>query len=140
MTGTNRPTRIIIAGSRSITGREAEGAVDAAMSQFTAGGPTRGRYEIVSGGAEGVDQQAKKWAERYDCEFTAFDPNDPENTMTNYDWDRDGKKAGPLRNKEMAEYGDRLVAIWDGKSRGTRNMINKALDHGLDVYVVVNSD
>ena len=130
----NRPTRIIIAGSRSI---DDYGLVDAAMAQYTAGGPNRGRYEIVSGGAQGVDKMAKRWAERYDCEFTAFDPSRPEQTMTNYSWERDGKKAGPLRNQEMAEYGDVLVAVWDGKSPGTRDMVEKALDESLDVYVSV---
>lgn len=133
----NRPKRIVIAGSRSI---DDYALVDAAMVQYTAGAPNRGRYEIVSGGAQGVDEMAQRWAERYDCEFTTFDPSRPEKTMTDYSWERDGKKAGPLRNREMAEYADALVAVWDGESSGTRDMIEKALNQGLDVYVSVYDD
>lgn len=122
----NRPTRIIVAGSRSITGRDAEVAVDAAMSQITAGGANRGMYEIVTGGAEGIDQAGKEWAKRYQCQYTEFKP----------EWDKHpGKSAGAVRNAEMAKYADKLVAIWDGESNGTRIMIEKALDEGLDIYV-----
>ena len=123
----DRNTRIIIAGSRSISGEKAEFAVDGAMSQFTAGGANRGMYEIVTGGARGIDQAGKEWAERYDCEYTEFQP----------DGDVAGRAAGPQRNAEMAEYADALVAVWDGESNGTRNMIGQALDYGLDVYVSV---
>ncbi len=38
------------------------------------------------------------------------------------DWDTNGRSAGPIRNKQMAEYGDALLLIWDGKSAGSRNM------------------
>lgn len=114
--------RIIIAGSRSITEFY---KVQSALSQLTAGGPTRGRYEIVSGGADGVDTLGEQWAEDNDCPVTTFEP----------DWEDHGKAAGPIRNAEMAEYGDMLVAIWDGESRGTKDMIDKALDGGLEVHV-----
>lgn len=130
----DRPVRVIIAGSRSI---DDYALTDAAMAQMAAGGPNRGRYEIVAGGADGVDQHAKKWAERYECEFTEFDPSRPDNTRTDYSWEKHGKKAGPLRNQEMAEYADMLVAVWDGESSGTRDMIDRALDEGLEVYVSV---
>ena len=123
----NRLTRIIIAGSRSIKDYR---RTESAMDQFTAGAARRGRFEIVSGGADGVDQHAKRWAEEYDCEYTEFLP----------EWDVAGRAAGPQRNAEMAEYADALVAVWDGKSAGTRNMIEQALDCGLDIYVSVNDD
>lgn len=130
----DRPVRVIIAGSRSI-GDYA--LTDAAMAQMAAGGPNRGRYEIVVGGADGVDQHGKKWAERYDCDYVEFDPSRPDNTRTDYSWEKHGKKAGPLRNQEMVEYADMLVAVWDGESSGTRDMIDRALDEGLEVYVSV---
>jgi len=47
-----------------------------------------------------------------------------------------GNAAGPIRNKQMAEYADALVAVWDGKSRGTKNMIDTAISMGLDVKVL----
>lgn len=46
------------------------------------------------------------------------------------DWDRYGKSAGYIRNKEMAEEADALMAFWDGKSRGTMHMINLAKEKG----------
>lgn len=131
----NRPQRIIIAGSRSIEDADLE--VDAAMSQITAGGGNRGRYEIVSGGARGVDKAGERWAEEYDCDVACFDPYNKENTLTEHSYYEEGKVAFLKRNGEMAEYADMLVAIWDGESNGTRDMIDKALDGGLDVYVYV---
>ena len=44
------------------------------------------------------------------------------------------KAAGPIRNRQMAEYADYLIAFWDGESRGTRNMIEtmkKLGKHGV---------
>ena len=51
------------------------------------------------------------------------------------DWDGLGKSAGYIRNAEMAENADILIAIWDGKSRGTRHMIDIARRKGLKVLV-----
>jgi hypothetical protein len=52
------------------------------------------------------------------------------------DWDSYGNAAGPIRNKQMAEYADALIAFWDGKSKGTKNMIEQAEKLGLKVKVV----
>lgn len=52
------------------------------------------------------------------------------------DWDSFGKKAGALRNIEMAKYGETLIAFWDGKSKGTKHMIDTAKERGLKVKVV----
>jgi hypothetical protein len=41
-------------------------------------------------------------------------------------WDKYGKAAGPLRNREMAAYADALILVWDGKSRGSANMLAEA--------------
>ena len=51
------------------------------------------------------------------------------------DWDIDGRSAGFKRNVKMAEYADALVAFWDGKSSGTKHMIETAQGKGLDVRV-----
>ena len=45
------------------------------------------------------------------------------------------KGAGHARNRQMAEVADILIAFWDGRSRGTHNMIKEALDYGLEVHV-----
>ena len=53
------------------------------------------------------------------------------------DWNQYGKRAGPLRNQEMAKYSDVLIAFRykDNPSRGTENMIKTAMEEGLDVYI-----
>lgn len=81
--------------------------------------------EIVSGNAEGVDQQGEKYAQEHDIPLRTFPA----------DWDEHGNAAGPIRNEEMAEVADCLIAVWDGESSGTKNMIETAKDKGLDVYV-----
>ena len=51
-----------------------------------------------------------------------------------------GKAAGPIRNKQMAEFASQqtgmLIAFWDGKSRGTGSMIRLAKEYGLEVHIV----
>lgn len=51
-------------------------------------------------------------------------------------WDKYGKSAGYRRNEKMAENADALVAFWDGKSRGTKHMIDIAISHNLNVRVI----
>lgn len=51
------------------------------------------------------------------------------------DWNAHGKAAGPIRNQQMAQEADVLIAFWDGKSRGTKDMIEKATRAGLDMHV-----
>jgi hypothetical protein len=53
----------------------------------------------------------------------------------NADWTKYGRKAGPIRNGEMAEEGEFLIALWDGRSRGTLDMIQKATIQGLQVFI-----
>lgn len=81
--------------------------------------------EVVSGGAKGVDTCGEEWARENDIPWRVFPA----------EWDRFGKGAGYIRNSEMADYADALIAIWDGKSRGTKNMIESAKRKGLKVYV-----
>ena len=51
-------------------------------------------------------------------------------------WDSLGAGAGPFRNRQMAEYADALIAVHDGTSRGTANMIHEAKKRGLEILVV----
>ena len=81
--------------------------------------------EVVSGGARGADTLGEKWAEMAAVPVKRFPA----------DWDRYGKRAGYMRNEEMANYGECLIALWDGESRGTKHMIDIATRKGLTVYV-----
>lgn len=86
--------------------------------------------EIVSGTARGVDTHGEAIAKKYGIRVAKFPA----------DWDRFGKRAGYLRNEKMAEYADALLACWDGKSRGTKHMIDLAREHGLKVFVYKQDD
>jgi hypothetical protein len=73
--------------------------------------------ELVSGTAIGVDRLGEQWARTRSIPITEMSA----------DWNQYGKRAGPARNKAMAEYADAAVIIWDGKSDGTRNMIDEMI-------------
>ncbi|OYT14606.1 MAG: hypothetical protein B7C24_17425 [Bacteroidetes bacterium 4572_77] len=80
---------------------------------------------IVSGGARGVDQLALKFAEDYNITTTVFHP----------DWKKYRKGAGYKRNVEMANYGDRLIAIQRNFSKGTDHMIETMLKMNKKVFL-----
>lgn len=70
--------------------------------------------EVVCGKAKGADTFGELWAIDNDIRVTYFPA----------DWVRYKKRAGPIRNEQMGDYADMLVAFWDGKSTGTKHMIN----------------
>lgn len=82
--------------------------------------------EVVSGRARGVDRVGEEWAFLNDIPVRLFPAN----------WDVHGKAAGAIRNAEMADYSEALIAVWDGKSKGTKNMIDIANRKNLKVYVL----
>jgi len=73
--------------------------------------------ELVSGGAKGADSLAEKYAKLYwGCPIRIFQP----------DWNKFGKQAGFIRNQQIVDNCDVVLAFWDGKSRGTKDTIDKA--------------
>jgi predicted Rossmann fold nucleotide-binding protein DprA/Smf involved in DNA uptake len=85
---------------------------------------------VVSGGAPGVDTLGERYAEENSLTCTRFPAN----------WEKYGKAAGPIRNRLMAANADALIAIWDGKSPGTKNMIQEAEKKGLQVYIAIQEE
>ena len=81
--------------------------------------------EVVSGACRGADLMGEDWAFANGIPIKRFPA----------DWDHDGKAAGPIRNAQMADYAEALIAVWDGVSRGTKNMIREARKRGLKVYI-----
>ena len=81
--------------------------------------------EVVCGTARGPDQHGARWAEENGISITCFKP----------DWKKYGRGAGLHRNKAMAEYADALIALWEGQSSGTKNMIDLATARGMKVFV-----
>lgn len=117
--------KIIVAGSRSINDKE---MVFKILKRIT------NRYtdvELVSGCAKGPDNLAIEFAENNDVIVHKFPA----------DWDKYGKRAGYLRNEDMAKFSDVLVAFWDGESKGTKHMISLAIKYRLKVKIIdINGD
>lgn len=108
--------RIIIAGSRTVSEKDVRDALTCCSWIGFASA-------IVSGGAQGADEFGERWAEDRSVEVQRYLA----------DWKAYGKRAGPLRNKIMAENAEGLVAVWDGESRGTYSMIELAVAQGLRI-------
>lgn len=81
---------------------------------------------IVSGHASGADALGERYAQERGFQLETYPA----------DWKAHGRAAGPIRNVQMAAVADALIAFWDGKSRGTKNMIDTATKRGLKVAVV----
>ena len=81
---------------------------------------------IVSGMARGADKLGVRWARKNNFDVIPFPA----------DWNTYGKKAGFLRNAQMANMATHLIAFWDGKSSGTANMIELATNKGLKVVII----
>ena len=118
--------RVIIAGSRNITNIAlVELACYQAVQKWAKDGIKDYITEVVCGEAKGVDTLGKELAQKGKIPVKSFPA----------DWNKYGKRAGYIRNSEMANYADALIAIWDGKSPGTKMMIDLAKKSGLKVFV-----
>lgn len=111
--------KLVIAGGRDITD------MNLLVEALNAFGKLGDIKQVVSGMAPGVDTLGHQWATKCGIPVKEFPA----------DWDRLGRAAGPIRNKEMAIYSDMLLAIWDGKSRGTKNMIDHMNRLKKPVYI-----
>jgi len=82
--------------------------------------------EIVCGEASGVDAAGKGFALGFNIPVKSF----PYKSEL-------GKAGGPVRNREMAQYGDALLLIWNCHSRGSASMKTEALKEGLPIWEVI---
>ena len=78
--------------------------------------------ELVSGGASGVDRDGEQWATDKGIPYKVFCA----------DWENYGRAAGPIRNRQMADYAD-AVALFPG-GRGTASMKLEAKRYGIKIY------
>lgn len=91
-----------------------------------------GDVEIVSGGANGADTLAEQFADNMN--FSKY--------IINADWNKHGKKAGILRNNDMADYCIKdsvdcvCICFWDSISKGTKHMIDIAKRHHIDTIII----
>lgn len=88
------------------------------------------QIKFISGAARGADTLGEQFSYNYGYDVIRFPAK----------WDELGKRAGYVRNAEMAKYAAEkygvLFAFWDGKSKGTKNMIDLAKRYGLEIHVV----
>lgn len=112
--------KLIIAGSREFYDYELlQTKVDSLLIKAD-------DVEIVSGGAAGADRLGERYARERGYKLTLFPAK----------WQLHGKKAGYLRNVEMAEYATHAVLFWNGVSMGTAHMINLCDRYKLNYRVI----
>lgn len=96
--------------------------------------------EIVSGTAKGIDECGELYVSHYNNRENGVRYSRPESINLKQfpaDWDTHGKAAGHIRNKQMAEYADALLLIWDGESKGSANMKETMLKLNKPVFEVI---
>lgn len=111
--------KVIVAGSRTFTDYSlVKEALDALYDETD--------IEIVSGTARGADKMGERWAKENGKTVHEFFP----------DWDGLGKSAGYKRNEDMAKFADACICFYNGKSPGTKHMINLAKQYKLKLKVI----
>ncbi len=88
-----------------------------------------GTTEIVSGGARGIDTDAKKYALQHKILLTEFLP----------DYQQYGRSAPLKRNIQIIEYADMVLAFWDGKSHGTKFVIDNCYKRNIPVRIILQT-
>ena len=112
--------KVVIAGSRKVQDMTVVlEAIDQAGYDIT---------EVVSGGAAGVDALGEEYALTRKIPLRRFPVRD-------FEWESAGPRAGHDRNALMADYGDALIAVWDGSSTETHNMIGQMKKRGKPYFV-----
>lgn len=81
--------------------------------------------EIISGMAKGADTLGIRYAEEHQLTMVLYPAN----------WKNYPRMAGILRNMNMLVTATHLVALWDGKSHGTKHMIEIAKEKGIPVWI-----
>lgn len=117
--------KLIIAGGRDITSSEVWNQIDDYITRSQDSVDIN--YIIVSGGAKGVDTMGEGIAKHHNFPVHRFPA----------DWKKFGKSAGPKRNMLMAIHADRLLLVWDGKSRGSASMKREMEKQGKPVDEII---
>lgn len=114
--------RIVVAGCRDYNNyNEAKKYIDFCISKIK----ENNTLVFISGCCEGADILGKRYAKEngYKIEYYPAE------------WNKYGKRAGPIRNKKMAEISDYVICFWDGKSKGTKTMIAYAKEKGKPIKI-----
>jgi YspA, cpYpsA-related SLOG family len=109
--------KTIIAGSRNITDLDLlEQFIEKSGLQITT---------VISGSARGIDKLGETWADKHDIPVLRYPA----------EWKKYGRGAGPVRNKDMVDNAEACIVLWDGRSKGTKNMIDLAHKKGLLIHI-----
>lgn len=116
--------KVIVAGGRDFTDAD---LMVREVHKLALAGHIKDDSSLVCGMARGADMTAYRvWRDIFDLPINKFPA----------DWDAEPRRAGFIRNTEMAKYADVLIAFWDGKSKGTKHMIDTMRQLGKPVYVI----
>ncbi len=119
-----KETRVIVCGGRDFENKQV------CFEYLGKIVPGRKNVTIISGHANGADKFGEEYAALHGLNCVVFKP----------DWKQYGRAAGPIRNKQMLEYAIEetplIIAFWDGKSKGTKNMIDQSKKAGAEVIIV----
>lgn len=130
--------KLIIAGSRHLVDVDINNIMYHYFMDNTSDFHPERVVEVISGGCNGIDKLGEQWAK----EEYWFDHGHTykKSISIKYfipDWKTHGKAAGPIRNRQMAEYGDALLLIWDGKSRGSASMKKEMEKLNKPIYEII---
>lgn len=115
--------RVVVAGSRNYFDyNQAKTYIDLCLSELS----KNNEIIIISGGCRGADKLGEIYANENGLKIERYVAR----------WDLYGKSAGPKRNSLMAEKCDYVICFWDGKSKGTKSMIDIAKKLGKPIRVI----
>lgn len=121
-----RQYKVIVAGSRTATGAYIYSLLERKLDSILKHKAVTHDIVIVSGTARGADLLGEQYAQSRSFQVERYPA----------EWDQYGKRAGYIRNEQMAQNADALVALWDGESRGTKHMIDIAGQHFLPTRII----
>lgn len=112
--------KIIVAGGRDFSNYKLlKEKLDEVVKLF-------GGFELVCGMAKGADMLGWDYAKLNNLPIKEFPA----------DWNGLGKRAGYIRNEQMAQYADGCIVFWDGKSKGSKHMIDLADKYKLSLSII----
>ena len=112
--------RLAVVGTRTF---ERADLVDTHLDRWR---ETHADLVVVSGGAMGADRLAASYAKRHNLPLIQY----------RADWARHGRRAGALRNKQIVDNADAVIAFWDEQSPGTRITLDMAARSGIPATVI----
>lgn len=114
-------TKVIIAGSRHFSD------YNLVENKLLDLGVDKQHCLIISGLAYGVDMMGFDFARKYNKDIWVYPA----------EWEKYGPAAGPIRNEQMAKVATHCIVIWDGKSKGSANMIKNAEKYNLKLINII---